>query len=133
MKKVLLLIFFTLLLSSCSYSYSNPSSTGEKITPPTYDDSPIYGTWKITKKLENKGHSSADTKLTNNIINQNVGITDDYIIINNFYWENVSYKVKIVSAKDYYTSLGYTLSPEINSETGDIKVFSASYNGVNSI
>ncbi|MEG0129188.1 hypothetical protein [Clostridium sp.] len=131
MKKVLLLIFFTLLLSSCSYS--NPSSTGEKITPPNYEDSPIYGTWKITKKLENKGHSSADSKLTNNIINQNLGISDDYIIINNFYWENVSYKVKIVSASDYYSSLGYTLSPEVNKITGDIKVFSASYNGVNSI
>ncbi|MEF9951852.1 MAG: hypothetical protein RR838_04610 [Clostridium sp.] len=130
MKRILSLVFFALFLTSCSYS--NTSGSGEKIIPPSYEDSPIYGTWKITKQLQKREYSP-DNQVISNVLNQEIAITDKYIIINNYYWDNVSYKMKIVSTKDYFTTLGYTSSPNNQIPTADIKVFSATYNTVNSI
>ncbi|MEG0371553.1 MAG: hypothetical protein RR515_03270 [Clostridium sp.] len=125
MKKLLPLILIILFLTSCSYFV--PSGNGEKISPPTNSRSPIYGVWNITKSLSSKT-STFENDLFKDILTNNITITQDYFVLGKLYWQDISYKTKLVNLNDYYNSIGVPIPNLTKGNSNEVNIFSIIYN-----
>ncbi len=119
--KKLFIIIISVFLTSCSYF--EQSSNIEKITPPTII-SPLNGTWTIEKIINS--NTSSDSFMKSDIINKNIKINENYFVLGDYYWKNISIKTRVVKTSDYIKSVNESISKSINIEKlGDeIEIFS---------
>ncbi|KMT21135.1 hypothetical protein [Clostridium cylindrosporum] len=121
MKKILTLTLLMIFLTSCSFS--SPSGYGQKITPPANVESPMFGEWIVKKTLTQKD-KKVDNDVYSELLTKGFKITKDYFIIDNYYWNDLSLKTKLVSSNDYLNSVGAKLPQIISGLKNELEVFS---------
>lgn len=125
MRKIFILAVMMIFLSSCTYIV--PASDGQKISPPATGDSPIYGQWIVSKELDLENSDTSSKPECKTLVNKSFTITNKHFVLEGYYWDDINFKTKLVSANDYFSSIGSKVPDLIPGKDSEIEVFTLNF------
>ena len=114
--KLLPVLFLLLLVGGCV----NPSwTTAGKIVPPVYEVCPLEGKWSVIEELVSDGYSG---KTSLEAAGSLLQFSREAAILSSNVWNQPTYKIKKVNAKDYLMTRYTVLDSELASASEKVEV-----------